>query len=53
MKFTFLLEITGYMPSLLGTLTSFWHRIGSNAVCAYQIESFLCSDPVRQPGLGM
>lgn len=26
---------------------SFWHRAGGNAVCAYQIESFLHSDPVR------
>jgi len=53
MKFTFLREIMGRMPSLLGTLMSFWRRSGGNAVCAYQIEGFLYSVLVRQPGLGM
>lgn len=39
--------------AILGTLMSFWHGAGGNAACAYQIESFLYSDPIRQLGLGM
>lgn len=47
MKFTFLREVTGHMPSLLGTLKSFWHRAGGNAVCPYQIESLRTREAAR------